>query len=230
MAVLSAAIVGCSVMGWLMYNGVYKKVQDSKPLIPLIIGLGLFIAMGDAFRLITGPYSIGFKYHASQLDLKIQDFQITWNQSLVIIISAVLLAFTWWMVNRTKIGLAWRAASQDREVSMGIGVKTNKYFGLNFMFGSALAGVAGVLVGVYYSAVNPNMGELWSYKVFAIMVLGGLGNVLGTVIASFILGLSETFIISYFGYFLPRDSIAFIIMIVVLIFMPYGIMGGRQRA
>jgi branched-chain amino acid transport system permease protein len=224
------AIIGCAGLGWLMYNVVYKKVQDSKPLVPLIIGLGMFTAIGDAFRLATGPYSIGFNFDASHLNLKFEHFQITWNQLLVIIVACVLLIITWWIVNKTKTGLAWRASAQDREVAMGLGVRTYKYFSLNFMYGSSLAGVAGVLVGVYYSAVNPNMGEVWAYKVFVVMVLGGLGNVLGTVIASFILGLSESFIISYVGYFLPRDSIAFMIMIIVLIIMPYGVMGGRQRA
>ena len=112
---------------------------------------------------------------------------------------------------------------------MGIGVNSNYMFGLNFMFGSALAGIAGVLVGLYYGAVNANMGEVWAYKVFVVMVLGGLGNVTGTVIAAYLLGLAETFIISSWGYFLPRDAIAFICMILVLILMPNGVMGKRKQ-
>ena len=223
-----AAAAGCAVFGYLMYIFFYRRVQDEKPLIPLIIGIGLFIAMGDAFRLAAGPYSISFKYQFARGPLEIGSFHITPHQMLVIGSALVLLVMVWLVVNRTRTGLAWQASAQDREVAMGIGVNANYYFGLNFMFGSALAGIAGVLVGLYYAAVNANMGEVWAYKVFVVMVLGGLGSVSGTVIAAYLLGLSETLIISYLGYFLPRDAIAFILMILVLIFMPSGVMGKRK--
>ncbi|MEW6266712.1 MAG: branched-chain amino acid ABC transporter permease [Thermodesulfobacteriota bacterium] len=224
-----AAAAGCAVLGYLMYIQVYRRVQDAKPLVPLIIGIGMFTALGDAFRLLAGPYSRSFRHQFSIEDVRVGLLKITSHQLLIMAGALILLGLVWCVVNRTKAGLAWQASSQDREVAMGLGVNTVRYFGFNFMFGSALAGLAGVLVAVYYAAVNPIMGDVWAYKVFAIMVLGGLGNVLGTVVASFFLGLAETFTIAYFGYFLPRDSIAFILMILVLIFMPYGVMGGRQR-
>jgi branched-chain amino acid transport system permease protein len=222
------AMVGCALVGYLIYIGIYQRVQDSKPLIPLIISIGLFIAMGDIFRLIAGPYSLSYRHEFAFSGIQAGSFRVTAHQLLVIGSAIVLLGIVWWMVNKTKTGLAWKASAQDREVAMGLGVKVNYYFGLNFIFGSALAGVAGVLVGIYYGQVNPIMGDIWSYKVFVVMVLGGLGNVLGTVIASYFLGLAETFIITFFGYFLPRDSIAFILMILVLIFLPSGVMGRRQ--
>ena len=224
-----AAAVGCAVMGDLLYPLMYRRVQDEKPLIPLIVGIGMFTALGDAYRLIVGPYSQSFKVPFADVSLSLGVCRITAPQILVIGCAAVLLVAVWLVVNRTRTGLAWRAAAQDREVSMGIGVNANAFFGLNFMFGSALAGVAGVLVGLYYGAVNANMGEVWAYKVFVVMVLGGLGNVTGTVIASFLLGIAETFIIGYWGYFLPRDAIAFICMIAVLILMPSGVMGKRSQ-
>jgi len=222
-------MAGSAVLGYLMYIGVYRRVQDTKPLIPLIISIGMFTAMGDTFRLITGPYSLSFRHQFASPGIQSEMFKMTPHQLLVIGSAFVLLGMVWWMVNKTKTGLAWKASAQDREVAMGLGVKVNYYFGLNFIVGSALAGAAGVLVGLYYAQVNPNMGDLWSYKIFVVMVLGGLGNVLGTVIASYFLGLAETYIIAYFGYFLPRDSIAFILMILVLIFLPSGVMGRRQQ-
>lgn len=225
-----AAAAGCAVMGYLLYALMYRKVQDEKPLIPLIVGIGMFTALGDAYRLIAGPYSRSFQSPLGDGSLSLGLGQITYNQLLVIGCAVVLLVGVWLMVNRTRTGLAWRASSQDREVSMGIGVNANAYFGLNFMFGSALAGIAGVLVGLYYGAVNANMGEVWAYKVFVVMVLGGLGNVSGTVIAAYLLGIAETFLIGYWGYFLPRDAIAFLCMIAVLILMPSGVMGRRSKA
>ena len=224
-----AAVVGCSAMGYLLYRFMYRKVQDEKPLIPLIVGIGMFTAMGDAFRLAAGPYSMSFEHSLAQVRFSLGTFHMTFNQFLVIGSAVVLLLLVWIVVNKTRTGLAWRASSLDREVAMGIGVNSNFYFGLNFMFGSALAGLAGVLVGLYYGTVNANMGEVWAYKVFVVMVLGGLGNVGGTVAASYLLGAAETFIISYWGYFLPRDAIAFICMILVLILMPSGVMGRRKQ-
>ena len=225
-----AAGIGCALMGYLLYRFMYRRVQDEKPLIPLIVGIGMFTAMGDAYRLVAGPYSISFEHSLAQTRFALGSFHITFNQLLVIGSALVLLVLVWLIVNKTRTGLAWRASAQDREVAMGIGVNSNYFFALNFMFGSALAGIAGVLVGLYYGAVNANMGEVWAYKVFVVMVLGGLGNVTGTVIAAYLLGLAETFIISYWGYFLPRDAIAFICMILVLILMPNGVMGRRKQA
>jgi branched-chain amino acid transport system permease protein len=223
------AMAGCALIGYLMYVRIYRVVQDAKVFIPLIISIGMFTAMGDVFRLIAGPYSLSFRHQFTFLEIQLGDFQITPHQLLVIGSAVLLLGISWWVVNKTKTGMAWKASAQDREVAMGLGVKVNYYFALSFMFGSALAGAAGVLVGLYYVLVNPNMGDVWAYKIFVVMVLGGLGNVLGTVIASYFLGLTESFIIAYFGYFLPRDSIAFILMILILIFAPFGIMGRRQR-
>jgi branched-chain amino acid transport system permease protein len=223
------AMAGCALVGYLMYVRIYQVIQNEKPLLPLIVGIGLFIAMGDVYRLTAGPYSLSFKHQFTFLEIHSGIFPITSQQLMVIGSAVLLLGVAWWVVNRTRTGMAWKASAQDREVAMGLGVNVNSYFALNFMFGSALAGAAGVLVGVYYGLVNPNMGEVWSYKIFVVMVLGGLGNVLGTVVASYMLGLAESFIIAYFGYFLPRDSIAFIMMILVLIFLPFGVMGRRQR-
>lgn len=224
-----AAVVGCAIMGLLIYQFVYRRVQDEKPLIPLIVGIGLYTAMTDAFRLAIGPYSIAFEHDLGQAQYSLGNFYITFNQMLVIGCAGLLLAMVWFVVNRTRTGLAWRASAQDRETAMGIGVNSKYFFGLNFMFGSALAGIAGVLVALYYSAVNPNMGDVWAYKVFVVMVLGGLGNVTGTVVAAYLLGITETYVIAYWGYILPRDAIAFICMIFVLIFMPKGVMGKRRQ-
>ncbi len=224
-----ASSAACALMGYLMYSLIYRKVQNEKPLVPLIVSIGLFIALSDAYRLIAGPYSMAFKSKLGETNVVLGDLHITHSQLLVIGCALVLLAIVWTVVNRTRTGLAWRASAQDREVSIGIGVNANAYFGLNFMFGSALAGIAGVLVSIYYGAVNANMGEVWAYKVFVVMVLGGLGNVTGTVIASYLLAIAETFIVAHWGYFLPRDAIAFVCMIAMLIIMPSGVLGRRQK-
>ena len=227
---LVLAAAGAALVGWGTYGIVYKRIQNEKPLIPLIVGIGLYTTLGDLYRLVGGPYSISFEHQFMFSGVHAGPLQMSSHQLAVIVLAAGMLALTWFVVNRTRTGLAWQASAQDREVSIGIGVNANAYFGLNFMFGSAIVGVAGVLVGIYYNGVNPNMGDVWAYKVFVIMVLGGLGNVFGTIVASFLLGLMETFLVTLWGYFLPRDAIAFIVMILVLIVMPSGIMGRRRSS
>lgn len=225
---IAGAAMSSALMGWGMYLSVYKRIQNEKPLISLIVGIGLYTSLSDIYRLIGGPYSIAFEHRFPFSNIEVNSITFSPHQFLVIITAVAMLGLTWYVVNRTKTGMAWQASAQDREAAISTGVNANYYFCLNFMFGSAIAGVAGVLVSIYYGGVNPNMGDVWAYKVFVIMVLGGLGNVFGTIIASFLIGLMETFIVSLWGYFLPRDAIAFIIMILVLILMPSGIMGRRK--
>ena len=153
------AMAGCALVGYLIYIPDLPAGARSKPLIPLIISIGLFMAMGDVFRLIAGPYSLSFRHQFAFRDPSQASSGSLPDQLLVIGSAIVLMGVVWWVVNKTKTGLAWKASAQDREVAMGLGVKVNYYFGLNFIFGSALAGVAGVLVGIYYGQVNPNMGD-----------------------------------------------------------------------
>jgi branched-chain amino acid transport system permease protein len=104
-------------------------------------------------------------------------------------------------------------------------VNTRLVVTLNFIIGSALAGAAGVLIGVYDNQVWPTMGSIPAYKCLAIVVLGGLGNIPGSVLASFLIGLAETLLIGVVAIPFPRDALAFVAMILVLMFRPHGLLG-----
>jgi branched-chain amino acid transport system permease protein len=188
----------------------------------------MFILMEDLFSLAAGPYVISLPvrvpFGLDQLDVA----HVTGNQLVVLAASAILLVAAWFLINRTRLGLAWRATEQDFETASAFGVNIDRAVAWNSLLGSAVAGAAGALVGFYYNSVYPTMGSVPAYKAMAIAVLGGLGNVWETVLASLILGLVETFlVISPGGMILPRDSIAFIALIVVLLFRPYGLFGRR---
>jgi branched-chain amino acid transport system permease protein len=113
----------------------------------------------------------------------------------------------------------------DRETTATFGVNTRRVVTLNFAIGSALAGAAGVLIGVYDNQVWPTMGSIPAYKCLAIVVLGGLGNIPGSVLASFLIGLAETLLIGVVAIPFPRDALAFVAMILVLMFRPHGLLG-----
>jgi len=141
------------------------------------------------------------------------------------VVTLVLLGLLWLLLVKSRVGLAMRACAMDAETTSSFGVNTRAVVSLNFLIGSALAGAAGVLIGVYDNQVWPTMGSIPAYKCLAIVVLGGLGNIPGSVLASFVIGLAETLLLGVVAIPFPRDALAFVAMILVLMFRPHGLLG-----
>jgi branched-chain amino acid transport system permease protein len=131
------------------------------------------------------------------------------------------------VTTRTELGLAMRAASQDIAVADAMGIDSHFIVSVTFVIGSAVAALAGMLVGIYYNQVYPTMGAIPAYKTLALIVVGGLGSVPGAVAAALLLGMAETLLIGFANIPLPRDALAFIAMIVVLMWRPQGLLGSR---
>ena len=131
-----------------------------------------------------------------------------------------MLAF---LANRTKLGLAWKATVTDPEMASSFGVNIIQVRYLNFFIGSSLAAVSGCMMAVLNNLVEPTMGSVPSYKMLAIIVLGGLGNVRGTLIAAVLLGIIESYGTIYLDDLLDRDSIAFVFLIIALMIRPQGL-------
>lgn len=223
---------GAAITGYLFQRVIYtpiKKVAD--PIVPLVASIGLFIVMEDLFRLIFGPYTITFPAHLPFNRLTLGSIVITGTQAAILIISALLFLLLWILLNRTKIGLAWQATAQDTETAMAMGINTRSVVAFAFILGYIFAALAGILVAIHYNAVFPTMGDIPSYKMLAIVVLGGLGNPLGAIVASMIVGLAEAFVAGYIGTFLPTDAIAFLALIILLLVRPQGLFasGGEIR-
>jgi len=212
-------------MGILIEQFLYKSMLDKSRIVPLIASIGLFIAMEEAFRIISGPYVKAFPVHFKVKPLNMGSVRISAPQMLVFGVTIGLLLLLWWVMTRTRMGKALRAVSMDREMADALGVATERIIVLSFFISSALAGAAGVLVGVFYNSVYPTMGDIPAYKALAIIVLGGMGSIPGTILGAFLIGISETFLIGYVNIPLPRDALAFIVMITVLMFRPYGLLG-----
>jgi branched-chain amino acid transport system permease protein len=133
----------------------------------------------------------------------------------------------WYLSTRTELGLAMRATPQDLPIADAMGINSHYIVSITFVIGSAIAAVAGILVGIYYNQVYPTMGSVPAYKSLALIVVGGLGSVPGAVIASLLLGVAETLLIGYANIPLPRDALAFIAMIAVLMWRSEGLMGSK---
>lgn len=222
---LLAAMTGCAVFGWVIEHWLYRPILRQPTIVPLIASIGLFIFLGDLYRLVAGPYVRAFPATVAAPSFTLQGVAVTGVQVLIVATTGILLATLWGVVARTRLGLAWRALAQDREIATAMGVNAHGAIAANIAAGSALAGAAGVLVGIYYNNVAPTMGNVFAYKTLAIIVLGGLGSIPGTVVAALVLGLVETVIEATLGFVFPRDAIAFLAIILVLIIRPQGILG-----
>jgi branched-chain amino acid transport system permease protein len=225
---LLAAMLVSGVMGVLIYRSVYYYMLDAPRTVPLIASIGLFVMVGDLLQkeFLMGPYQQALPAGGAGMPrLETALFSFTPRQVLILVVTIVLLIIVYLVLTRTRIGLGWRAAAMDRDMTGAVGVNLNRVIALNFFLGSALAGAGGVLVGMYNNSVFATMGDLPSYKAFIIIVLGGMGSLPGTIIASLILAVVENFLVASVGYVLPRDAIAFLVLILILMFRPHGLLG-----
>ncbi|MGH6947234.1 MAG: branched-chain amino acid ABC transporter permease [Kiloniellales bacterium] len=220
---VALAVVLVGLLGMAIYRLCYEAILDQPPFVPLVASIGLYIAMEESFRLVFGPY--GQSYVSVPLPGSIELAGIYLSQAEIATVLAALLLFggVGLLAARTRLGLAWRATVGDPEMASAFGIDTVRVRYLNFFIGSALAAVAGVLVALLNNLVEPGMGAVPSYKALAIIVLGGLGNVRGTLLASLALGVIESFGTVYLGQILDRDAIAFAFLIVVLMIRPQGL-------
>jgi len=222
---LLVGMAGAAVAGYLVERLLYTPLLHLPRIAPLIVSIGLFTAMEEGFRIVAGPHTLTYNAAIGLGSISFGAFRLTENQVLILLVTFGILIFLWAFLTKTRMGLAMRACAMDAETTSSFGANVSAIIALNFIIGSAMAGAAGVLIGVYDNQVWPTMGSIPAYKALAIVVLGGLGNIPGTVLASFIVGLAETFFIGILAIPFPRDAVAFLAMILVLMFRPYGLLG-----
>jgi branched-chain amino acid transport system permease protein len=223
-----AAMLVAGIVGPLIYRIVYEPILHQPPYVALIASIGVLIAMEDGFRILFGPYGLSFAenpwfttiYGLGGITLNI--VQLWMVAAAIILISAFAL-----FSSATRAGVAWRATVSDPPIASSFGVDVIRVRYTSFFIASCLAAVAGVLVGLLNNLVEPGMGNIISYKGLAIIVLGGLGNVIGTLVASVVLGVVESFGTVYLSNVLDRDAIAFFFLVVVLMIRPQGLFAAK---
>ncbi len=225
---LGVSMIGVGFVGMAIYKLAYEPLLEKPPFIALIASIAMFIASEEIFRIIFGPY--GISYDAPPLQGYVElfgGFFLKYAEIVVIGMSVVMLTALGWLSGHTRIGVSWRATVIDSGVVWVFGVNTRNVRYLNFFVGSALAAAAGVLVGVLNNLVEPTMGAVTSYKALAIIVLGGLGSIRGTLLAAMAIGIIESFGTIYLGHLLGRDALAFAFLILVLMVRPQGLLGAK---
>lgn len=224
---IAVAMLVAGVAGVLMYRFCYEPILHQPPFVPLIASIGLFIASEEIFRLVFGAYGLSYANPPLQGQVAIGALSFKQAELMVMVGGALAIAILALLQSKTRLGIACQATVTDPQMaeSFGINLKTVRY--VNFFVGSALAGSAGVMVALLNNLVEPTMGSVPSYKALAIIVLGGLGSVPGTLMAALTLGIVEAFGTIYLGKLLDRNAIAFAFLILVLMVRPQGLFAKR---
>ena len=149
---------------------------------------------------------------------------LSYKQIIIMVVTAVLLAVFWYLVQKTSLGRAQRACEQDRRMAALLGIDVDRTISLTFVIGAALAAVAGIMYLIYYGVVSFTDGFVPGVKAFTAAVLGGIGSLPGAVLGGLLIGLIETMWSAYFSIDY-KDVAAFSILAIMLIFMPSGILG-----
>ena len=227
---MSMACAG--ILGILLQRLIYSPIlarPHTLSIIPLVAAVGLFTMSSDAIRLICGPNSKAYNLKFPVETIRLGSVVILPAWLMIFALTAVLLIILWFILNKTRLGLAWRATAGDAEIARVCGVNTNTAMALSYILGYGFAAAAGIMTGILYNSITPALGEVPSYKMLAIIVLGGLGNPLGTVIAGLIIGIAEVFLSVYTPIPIPKDAIAFVVLIIMLLVKPEGIMSRRNK-
>ena len=223
------AIVFASLVGYSLDILVYKPLRKRKVSsgILLVASVGLLILSESLILILFGAdiKSIGFIKISKGIEFL--GAVITPLQIAIIIISLILLATLFLFMKRTKLGKAMRAVSDNRDVAEIVGISSERIYSWSFIIGSAIAGIAAILIGLEQN-LEPTMGTNLMIKGFAAAVIGGIGSVPGAILGSFLLGFAENFGIWYLpsGY---KDAIAFVLLFLFLLFRPQGVLGVKRR-
>ncbi len=227
---LIISMVGCAVLGMIIEKIAYKPLRNSSRIVALItaIGASLFLQYTGVFFFKAEPKVFPKILSDGRLNLFGTKAYISYQQITILVVTILLMLLLQYIVHFTKTGKAMRAVAYDKDAATLMGINTNNTISMTFAIGSALAGAAGVMVGVYYSAITPLMGVMPGLKAFVAAVLGGIGIIPGAFTGGMILGLIEAMVSGY-GNSLYRDAVAFFILIVILIIKPTGLFGKNEK-
>lgn len=223
----AAAMIAAGITGIAMYRLCYEPMLKQPPFVALIASIGLYIAFEELFRIVFGASGLSYQAPPLQEQVGVGALQFKQAELLVMAGTAAIIAALGYLQTKTRVGVACLATVSDPQMAQSFGINLRRVRDLNFFVGSALAGFAGVWVALLNNLVEPTMGSVPSYKGLAIIVLGGMGSVRGTLLAALVLGVVESFGTIYLGKFLDRNAIAFAFLIVVLMLRPQGLFARR---
>jgi branched-chain amino acid transport system permease protein len=228
LAMLVVSMLFTAVYGWVLERVAYRPLRGAPRLAPLISAIGMSIFLQNYVQILQGArvkpiqplLSGGIEIMQSG------DFIVTLSylQIVIVVVTVVLMTAFSLLISRTELGRAQRACEQDRAMAALVGVNVDRTIALTFVMGAALAAVAGVMVTLYWGVIDFFIGFLAGLKAFTAAVLGGIGSLPGAMLGGLLIGLIEAFWSGYFSVEY-KDVATFVILVLVLIFTPYGLLG-----
>jgi branched-chain amino acid transport system permease protein len=226
--VLLVSMLFTAVYGWTLERIAYRPLRGAPRLAPLISAIGMSIFLQNYVQILQGARVKPMQpMLAGGIEImQSGDFVVTLSylQLVIIVLTIILMTAFSLLIGKTKLGRAQRACEQDRAMAALVGVNVNKTIALTFVIGASLAAVAGVMVTLYWGVIDFFIGFLAGLKAFTAAVLGGIGSLPGAMLGGLLIGLIEAFWSGYFSVEY-KDVATFVILVLVLIFTPYGLLG-----
>ena len=222
------SIVACAILGVVMEKVAYKPLRNASRISLLITAIGISYLLQNLFQLIFGANPQPYHAFITLPALNLGGISIQANYYITFSVSVLLMVLLTLFVNKTTMGKAMRAVSEDEGAAKLMGINVDTTISLTFAIGCALAAIAGILYANCYPMINPTLGSLPGIKAFIAAVLGGIGSIPGAVIGAFILGMVEAMTKAYISSQLT-DTIVFAILILMLVFKPAGILGKNVK-
>ncbi len=218
------SVVGCTLLGVLIDKVAYAPLRNAPRLSILITAIGVSYFLENGAQLVFGADAKVVPSFIDSSTIEVASLQLSPTALLTIAVTAVSTAILTFLVQRTKLGKAMRAVSEDMGAARLMGINVNTTISFTFAMGSALAGIGAILYSMAYSQATPTMGVMLGTKAFVAAVLGGIGSIPGAVIGGLLVGFAEVFV-SAIGLSVWKDAVVFLLLIIVLIVKPTGILG-----
>ncbi|HUW64287.1 MAG TPA: branched-chain amino acid ABC transporter permease [Spirochaetia bacterium] len=222
------AIIVVGLLGTGVERIAYKPLRNAPILSLLISALGMSLILENGVLVIPGWGSqfLVYPFNLPSTGFTVFGVSVTYMQLLIFVSCLLLMGGLQMFVQRSILGKAMRAIALDKDAAQLMGININQMVSMTFLLGAALAGAAGVMAGLYYKEINFMMGFEMGLKAFTAAVIGGIGNIPGTVIGGFVLGVLEALGSGYLGSEW-QNVFAFAILILLLVFKPTGILGEK---
>ncbi len=226
-ALLSAMIV-TAFAGMLIEYLAYRPLRNSPRITALITAIGVSYFLENGMSYLFGANTRNFPQVVKQHNYTAFGINISNIQLLILVTAIILMVLLQLIIQKTKMGTAMRAVAVDQEAAALVGINPDHVISFTFGLGSALAGAAGVLIGLYYNSIDPLMGMTPGIKAFVAAVVGGIGSVPGAAIGGFLIGLLETGV-QAIGLSAYKDAAVYVVLILILIVLPSGLLGKNVK-
>ena len=222
------AVVICALLGVIIEFLAYRPLRGKQPLAVLITAIGVSYALQSIVLIVFGSDRKPFPDLINVGDVKLLGGELTLKGTTImtLIVTAILMVCLTLFINKTKMGKAMRAVSEDRGAAELMGISVNKTISVTFAIGSALAAVAGMFYGMTYTYINPYTGSMPGIKAFVAAVFGGIGSLPGAMLGGVLMGIIESLASTYISGQLA-NAIVFGVLIIVLLVKPTGLLGKK---